>query len=113
MGGRTPGQKPPSERRFEEFFVEGSYVALKNYLYNYLERKRAINRALDGEIGLLLEVGSGLSPIVTGRDDVVYSELSFTALRTLKRAPHEGPLCRGGRHASTFRLVVVESCGLL
>jgi SAM-dependent methyltransferase len=34
---------------------------------------------------LILEVGSGLSPIVTGRDAIVYSELSFQALRTLKR----------------------------
>ena len=84
MGGTEPARKHPSERRFEEFFVEDSYVALKNYLYNYLERKRAINRALDGEVGLLLEVGCGLSPIVTGRDNVIYSELSFTALRTLK-----------------------------
>ncbi len=90
MGGTEPAQGPLNERRFEEFFVEDSYVALKNYLYNYLERKRAINRALDGETGLLLEVGSGLSPIVTGRNNVVYSELSFTALRTLKRLHVKG-----------------------
>ena len=84
MGGTEPGPGRPTERRFEEFFVEDSYVALKNYLYNYLERKRAINRALDAEGGQILEVGSGLSPIVTDRDNVIYSELSFTALRTLK-----------------------------
>ncbi|MDK1021394.1 MAG: class I SAM-dependent methyltransferase [Candidatus Hydrogenedentes bacterium] len=90
MGGTEPAPRPPSERRFEEFFVEDSYVALKNYLYNYLERKRAINRALDGEVTLLLEVGSGLSPIVTGRDNVIYSELSFTALRTLKGLDTKG-----------------------
>ncbi len=90
MGGTEPAQRHPGERRFEEFFVEDSYVALKNYLYNYLERKRAINRALDGEVTLLLEVGSGLSPIVTGRNNVIYSELSFAALRTLKGLDAKG-----------------------
>ncbi len=84
MGGTEPAQWQPSERRFEEFFVQDSYVALKNYLYNYLERKRAISRALEDEPERVLEVGSGLSPIITGRENVIYSELSFRALRTLK-----------------------------
>ena len=42
------------------------------------------------EGGLILEVGSGLSPMVTDSDRVVYSELSFPALRTLKRMPEKG-----------------------
>ena len=90
MGGTEPVQWRPSERRFEEFFVQDSYVALKNYLYNYLERKRAINRALEDEPELVLEVGSGLSPIITGRENVIYSELSFRALRTLKELNGQG-----------------------
>lgn len=81
--------KHPNEKRFEDFFVEDRYVVLKNYLYNYLLRKRAINAVLDAEDPtLILEVGSGLSPIVTRRDHVVYSELSFRAIQTLKR--HHG-----------------------
>lgn len=76
----------PNERRFEEFFVADTYIALKNYLYNYLERKRAINRVLSNEdLDLILEVGSGLSPIVTDRPNIIYSELSFRALQTLRR----------------------------
>ena len=80
-----------NERRFEEFFVRDTYVTLKNYLYNYLERKRAINRRL-AEVprGRVLEVGSGLSPIVTDRVDVIYSELSFRAMQTLKRVQGRG-----------------------
>lgn len=89
MSEEAPAPGHPSERRFEEFFIEDNYVALKNYLYNYLERKRAINRVLRGDRDLVLEVGSGLSPIVTGRDNVIYSELSFRALHTLK-AINEG-----------------------
>ena len=90
MSHEAPAPGRPSERRFEEFFIVDNYVALKNYLYNYLERKRAINRVLQGDAGLVLEVGSGLSPIVTGRDNVVYSELSFRALHTLKAINEAG-----------------------
>ncbi len=90
MGDPEATSRHPSERRFEEFFVEDNYVALKNYLYNYLERKRAINRLLDGNSERILEVGSGQSPIVTGRDNVIYSELSFRALVTLKGLNQRG-----------------------
>ncbi len=81
----------PSEKRFEDFFVEGSYVVLKNYLYNYRCRVRRINGALaQDEVKNILEVGSGLSPIVTDDDRVVYSELSHRALRTLKHFNKRG-----------------------
>lgn len=77
--------KHPNERRFEEFFEEDKYVVFKNHLYNYRLRKRAIQAALErNQPGFILEVGSGLSPIITTADDIVYSELSFRALRTLK-----------------------------
>lgn len=90
MEDPMPAPRHPSEHRFEEFFVEDNYVALKNYLYNYLERKRAINRLLDRDSERVLEVGSGQSPIVTGRDNVIYSELSFRALVTLKGLSQRG-----------------------
>ncbi len=73
------------ERRFEEFFEEDKYVALKNYLYNYLLRKRLISSTIKHlRPSLTLEVGSGLSPMITESDRVVYSELSHRALRTLR-----------------------------
>ena len=91
MSAEAPPPRHPNERRFEEFFIADSYVALKNYLYNYLERKRAINRVLRREPpGLVLEVGSGLSPIVTDSDEVIYSELSYRALRALKALQGRG-----------------------
>jgi SAM-dependent methyltransferase len=39
---------------------------------------------------LILEIGSGLSPMMEDSDRVVYSELSFPALRTLKRRQGRG-----------------------
>jgi SAM-dependent methyltransferase len=78
--------KHDNEKRFEDFFIENKYVAVKNHLYNYQLRRRAINgRISDSALDMILEVGSGLSPIVTGRDAIIYSELSFRAMQTLKR----------------------------
>jgi SAM-dependent methyltransferase len=70
---------------FESLFENENYVLLKNYLYNYLLRKKAVERNIAaGKQGLVLEVGSGLSPMVTNRNTVVYSELSYEALHILK-----------------------------
>jgi len=72
--------------RFQDFFEEKQYVGLKNHLYNYLLRKRAIGRRLGrASCERVLEVGSGISPVMTGEDRTVYSDLSFLACRTLKR----------------------------
>jgi len=81
----------PNEHRFEEFFIRDSYVTLKNYLYNYRVRRLKINRALARQPrGRVLEVGSGLSPIVTDRGDVTYSELSYRALQKLRATQKTG-----------------------
>ncbi len=77
--------------RFQAFFKESGYVNLKNYLYNYLLRKRAIQNRFKGAIpGKVLEVGCGLSPIMTNIDKVVFSELSHTALGVLRAAHGRG-----------------------
>jgi SAM-dependent methyltransferase len=82
---------PFHENRFEEFFADDAYVALKNLLYNYLLRKRAVNNCLKPQVrGLTLEVGSGLSPMITDSDEVVYSELSFPALQCLRKNQRRG-----------------------
>ena len=83
--------KAPGANRFDDLFEEGEYVALKNYLYNYVVRKHAIERMLSRETHyLILEVGSGISPVMTRTDRIVYSELSHQACRTLKRLHGKG-----------------------
>ena len=82
---------PPSGNRFEDFFADDAYVLLKNHLYNYLLRRRAVRKCLPAETGEpILEIGSGLSPMMEASDRIVYSELSFPALRTLKRRQGRG-----------------------
>jgi len=77
---------PSHDNRFQDFFVDDKYIILKNYLYNYLLRKYAVEKVLRNEKqGMILEVGSGISPIVTTGNSVVYSDLSILAIQTMKR----------------------------
>jgi Methylase involved in ubiquinone/menaquinone biosynthesis len=82
---------PAHANRFDDLFDNKKYITLKNYLYNYRLRKRAIEKALSGEdMVLTLEVGSGISPVVTITDRIVYTDISFSAIRTLKKNQQKG-----------------------
>lgn len=77
--------------RFTEFFKEDKYLFLKNHLYNYLLRKRAIEKCLRQETPVfILEVGSGISPIITKFNRTVYSDLSYEAVKILKQTQKSG-----------------------
>ena len=81
----------PEENRFEDFFNDDFYVLLKNHLYNYRLRRQAVRKWVPfKEEGLTLEVGSGLSPMLEGNGQVVYSDLSFSALKSLQRLQKGG-----------------------
>jgi SAM-dependent methyltransferase len=80
-----------SQNRFEDLFGNRQYLTLKNHLYNYRLRKRAVEKALgDEEMTLTLEVGSGISPVVTFTDRVVYTDLSFAAVSILRQSGQKG-----------------------
>lgn len=82
---------PLNKNRFDDFFADEAYVSLKNHLYNYRLRRRAVRKQMKSGGGeLSLEVGSGMSPMTEASNRVVYSELSFSALRTLKKTQPEG-----------------------
>jgi len=76
---------------FDDLFEEEEYVLLKNYLYNYLLRKRAVEKnIMVKNPGLILEVGSDLSPMITSTNSIVYSDMSFSALQILRRRHGKG-----------------------
>ncbi len=82
MNVNTPGVK----NRFDDFFKESNYVALKNGLYNYRLRRRSVSRYLHRQqTRTILETGSGLSPVSNKTGQTVYTDLSFEALMVLKR----------------------------
>ncbi len=62
---------------FQDFFEESKYTLLKNYLYNYFLRKMAVEKSLQNEnIKLILEVGSGISPVMTRTSISIYCVLN-------------------------------------
>ena len=82
---------PNDGNRFADFFREDKYLILKNYLYNYLLRKRAVEKCLQQESpALMLEVGSGISPVVSKFRRIVYSDLSYDAIKILKQTQKTG-----------------------
>jgi len=77
--------------RFQEFFEEDKYILFKNYLYNYLLRKMAVEKQLKNEKAeLILEVGSGISPVMTKTHHIIYTDLSFTAIQVLRHTHKKG-----------------------
>lgn len=82
---------PRHENRFQAFFENDKYVHLKNYLYNYRLRKRAVERVMrEEEKDLVLEIGSGISPVLTSWERIVYTDLSASALDILKKLHGKG-----------------------
>ncbi|MGD9334436.1 MAG: methyltransferase domain-containing protein [Desulfobacterales bacterium] len=82
---------PIETNPFQEFFEEDKYVGLKNYSYNYLLRKMAVEKSLQTQNpGLILEVGIGISPMMTDTQRVIYLDLFYTALKILKRLNGKG-----------------------
>ena len=78
-------------KSFQEFFKEKKYLSVKNFLYNYLLRKRAIKKCLKNERPeFMLEVGSGISPLVTATGNIVYLDISFEAISILKQNQSSG-----------------------
>ncbi len=76
---------------FQELFKKQKYLKFKNYLYNYLLRKRAVEKCLRHDHPeLILEVGSGISPLLSKIDNIVYSDVSFEAINILKKTLNDG-----------------------
>ncbi len=72
-------------KKFDIFFSDENYLALKNQLYNYQIRKEVINRAIKNDhISFVLEIGSGISPIVTRSIRIIYTDISFSAVNSLR-----------------------------
>jgi len=67
---------------FEIFFQDPVYLEFKDHLYSYLRRKEEVLSFLNaGENAVVLEAGSGISPILEDFGKVVFSDLSPEAMR--------------------------------
>lgn len=83
--------KQAHTNRFQDFFEENVYVFLKRHLYNYQLRRRAVGKHVESTgSGSLLEIGSGISPVLAAGESVVYSDISLTAMQILQRTSGHG-----------------------
>lgn len=90
---------------FDEFFEDSKYVAFKNHLYKYLLRKRAVEKTLQVDVPeRILEVGSGISPVMTRTRRIIYSDLSFTAMKAIKQSLGKGWFSVADDMHSTFQV---------
>ena len=82
-----PSLKEQDTNPFELFFQDPIYLEFKNHLYNYHRRKEEIRCVLKDreEGGMVLEIGSGVSPIAEGSREVIFSDLSKEAMRYLTK----------------------------
>lgn len=78
-----------SKNRFEDFFAARGYATLKNLMYNYRIRRAEVRKILDENgkhKGPVLEVGSGISPLLVSNADTIQSDLSLNAMTMIKSA---------------------------
>jgi SAM-dependent methyltransferase len=73
---------PPSPNRFDDFFRDKVYLALKKNLFNYRFRKWKIAKHVPAS-GRILDIGSGTAPVSPDLTRTVVADLSEEALRHL------------------------------
>jgi SAM-dependent methyltransferase len=69
--------------RFDELFHDDTYIELKNRLFSYTLRRRHVGRLLGSPKGMVLDVGSGISPVAPGRGNTLYADVWPKAMHVL------------------------------
>ncbi len=72
---------------FTRFFNDKDYIKLKNYLFNYLNRKRLI-RFYSKKYpiqGRIIDIGCGISPVTPSPQKTLFIDISRSALEVLKK----------------------------
>lgn len=76
---------------FDRFCIDKNYVMTKNSLFNYLNRKKEIKDMFDRNIilelknPLIVDIGSGLSPITPIPKKTIFIDISEEALSYLRK----------------------------
>lgn len=74
---------------FDKFCINKNYVLLKNSLFNYLNRKKAIKevfyRNIKNKEGFFLDIGSGISPVTPLPEKTLFMDISRESLNYLRK----------------------------
>lgn len=94
---------------FDAFYENPNYIQYKRLLFNYLLRKRIIEGFLTECGKPILDIGSGIAPMVPAGPHTVLSDMSVPGMRIMRT---EGYLCsvldiqRLGLRSGSFRTIV-------
>ncbi len=63
------------------------YIEFKNFTSNYLHRKRIIRKEIDNLMydGIILDIGSGVSPMIEVSDCSVFGDISIPSMKIMKK----------------------------
>lgn len=97
--------------RFHALFKTDAYILLKNDLYNYLLRKRAVAAKMaDHCPGWILEAGAGISPVCQPTPKTVFTDVEISGLQTLKNTLAKGNFVVADGTALPFKKGVFSDC---
>lgn len=69
------------DNRFNDFFIDPTYLKFKQFFWNYRVRLQSVQKTLrDASGSRILEVGSGVAPMVAANTGVVYVDPSRAAI---------------------------------
>jgi SAM-dependent methyltransferase len=78
----------PAAERFSAFFESSYYRQWKNLLFNYRLRKRKAGRAIAGLRAPILDIGSGISPLVSDNVTAILGDTALTAMQVARSQTH-------------------------
>ncbi len=100
------------EGKFREFFRDIRYIRVKNFMFNYLNRKYWIKKACykykkDNE--KILDIGSGISPVSPKPRKTLFIDISPEAINFLNSISHKakvGSITKIDEKAKSFNIVL-------
>lgn len=98
--------------RFHVFFRARAYLLLKNYLYNYRLRKRAVAKVMAGGCpDMVLEIGAGISPMSDPDSRrIVFTDVTSEGVLALKHLSGDGLFIVADGTALPFKDQVFSHC---
>ena len=100
------------EEKFGEFFRDKRYVKVKNFLFNYLNRKYWIKKACykyKKNNGRILDIGSGISPVSPEPKKTLFIDISPEAINFLDSTNYKakvGSITEINEKAKSFDIIL-------
>ena len=100
------------EEKFREFFRDKRYRKVKNFMFNYLNRKHWIKREYykyKKSNGKVLDIGSGISPVSPEPKETLFIDISLEAVNLLNSIGYMakvGSITKINEKSKTFNIIL-------